>query len=163
MSSVRSAQPADSALRSALLSVDPRLSKFRPLPRILAHDAFDSGTHGWTEVLGNHDGRGDLDTVDDHMRDFRPPQLSSCTFFDIGTHGAMTGTYALKLTTRPIPGHTATAIRCLTMSGRGLLQFEAYFTYKAEATRGGGPENDRFGDIEWDGNLQTGHAPVRRA
>jgi hypothetical protein len=158
MSSARSAPTEESAFRSALLSVDPRLSKFQPLPRILAFDAFDSGTHGWTELLGNYDGRGNLDTVDDHMRDFRPPQLSSCTFFDIGTHGAMTGTYALKLATRPIPGHTATAIRRLTMSGRGLLQIEAYFTYKSEATLGGGPENDRFGDVEWDGNLHPSEA-----
>lgn len=146
------------ALRDAIRSADPQLSKFNPLPRILAHDDFSTGTHGWTELIGNFDGRGDLDTVDDHMRDFRPPQLSNCTFFDTGTHGAMSGTYALKLATRPYPGHTSTAIRRLTMSGRGLLQIEAYFTYKAEATLGGGEEENEFGEVSWDGNLHPSEA-----
>ena len=150
------------ALTAALRGSDPRLSKFNPLPRILTHDDFDSGTHGWTELIGNFNGQGDLDTVDDHMRDFRPPQLSSCTFFDTGTHGAMSGTYALKLATRPYPGHTATAIRRLTMSGRGPLQIEAYFTYKAEATLGGDADGaggaDSFGGITWDGNLHPSEA-----
>jgi hypothetical protein len=144
-------------LRDAIRSADPRLSKFSPLRRILAHDDFNSGTHGWTELLGNYNGRGDLSTVDDHMRDFRPPQLSSCTFFDIGTHGAMSGTYALKLATRPYEGHTATAIRRLTMSGRGLLQLEAYFTFKAEATVDPSG-SDQFGDVTWDGNLHPSEA-----
>ena len=147
-----------SSLRGALRSSDPRLSKFSPLSRILAHDDFNSGTHGWTELLGNYDGQGNLDTVDDHMRDFRPPQLSNCTFFDTGTHGAMSGTYALKLATRAHPGHTATAIRRLTMSGRGQLQIEAYFTYKAEANLGGGSKADSFGEIAWDGNLHPSEA-----
>lgn len=146
------------SLREALRSSDPRLSKFTPLSRILAHDDFNSGTHGWTELLGNYDGKGDLDTVDDHMRDFRPPQLSNCTFFDTGTHGAMTGTYALKLATRPYPGHTATAIRRLTMSGRGLLQIEAYFTYKAEARLGSEAGADSYGEVAWDGNLHPSEA-----
>lgn len=146
------------SLREALRASDPQLSKFSPLPRILAHDNFNSGTHGWTELLGNYDGQGDLDTVDDHMRDFRPPQLSNCTFFDTGTHGAMSGTYALKLATRAYPGHTATAIRRLTMSGRGQLQIEAYFTYKAEAILGGGAAADSFGDVTWDGNLHPSEA-----
>lgn len=146
------------ALRKALLASDPQLSKFNPLGRILAHDRFETGTHGWTELIGNYDGQGNLDTVDDHMRDFRPPQLSSCTFFDTGTHGAMSGTYALKLATRPHRGHTATAIRRLTMSGKGPLQIEAYFTYKAEATLGGGEQNNSFGDITWDGNLHPSEA-----
>lgn len=149
--------PLVGALRAALVGADPRLSKFRPLPRILALDDFNTGSHGWTELIGNYDGRGDLDTVDDHMRDFRPPQLSSCTFFDTGTHGALTGTYALKLATRPYPGHTATAIRRLTMSGRGRLQLETYFTYKAEARLGGGPE-PAAGAGAWDGNRHPSEA-----
>lgn len=153
-----SAETSAAALRSALRASDPRLSKFNPLRRILALDDFNSGTHGWTELIGNFDGRGNLDTVDDHMRDFRPPQLSSCTFFDTGTHGAMSGTYALKLATRPYPGHTATAIRRLTMSAKGQVQIEAYFTYKAEATLGGSEENDRFGEVAWDGNLHPSEA-----
>lgn len=152
------AEAHGAALRDAIRSSDPRLSKFNPLRRIITHDDFNHGTNGWTELIGNYDGRGDLSTVDDHMRDFRPPQLSNATFFDTGTHGAMTGTYSLKLATRPYPGHTATAIRRLTMSGRGLLQIEAYLTYKAEATLGGGPGADSYGDVEWDGNLHPSEA-----
>lgn len=99
------------------------LSKFTPLPRILAYDNFDTGTHGWVELIGNHDEHGNLDTVDDHMTDFRPPQLSSCDF-DVGTHGVLSGTYTLKVATRPLAGHTGVTIRRLTMAGRGLVQFE---------------------------------------
>jgi hypothetical protein len=140
-------------LRRTLLSTNPELARFNPLARILAYDQFDSGTHGWTELIGNHDGEGDLDTVDDHMRDFRPPQLSSCTFFDVGTHGAMSGTYALKLATRPVAGHTAVAIRRLTMAGRGLVQFETYFTYKAEAASAENGAAEQPGAGDWDGNI----------
>ncbi|MBZ2197806.1 DUF6772 family protein [Occultella gossypii] len=145
-------------LRRALLDADPKLSRFNPLPRILAHDDFQTGTHGWTELIGNFDGNGNLRTVDDHMRDFRPPQLSSCTFFDTGTHGALSGTYALKLATRPIAGHTAVGIRRLTMAGKGLVQLETYFTYKSEATLGKDPANNSFGGVEWDGNLHPSEA-----
>lgn len=132
--------------------VDIGLSRFNPLERILVYDDFNSGTHGWVELLGNYNGQSNLDTVDDHMRDFRPPQLSSCTFFDVGTHGAMSGTYALKIATRPEAGHTAVAIRRLTMAGRGRVQFETYFTFKAEAAS---EENDaaaQAGAGGWDGN-----------
>lgn len=147
-----------SAVRDAIRSADVRLSKFNPLPRILTLDDFNQGVNGWTELIGNFNGSGDLDTVDDHMRDFRPPQLSNATYFDTGSHGAMTGTYSLKLATRAHPGHTSTAIRRLTMSGRGRLQIEAYLAYKAEATLGGGSEVDAYGDVAWDGNLHPSEA-----
>ena len=153
--------PADD-LRRALIAADPRLSKFNPLPRILAFDEFNTGTHGWCELIGNHDGHGNLDTVDVHMRDFRPPQLSACDFFDIGTHGAMSGNYALKIATRPVTGHTAVAIRRLTMAQRGVIQFETYFTYKGEAATAESSLGNSFGDVEWDGNLHPSEAPVRR-
>lgn len=145
-------------LRSAIVAADPRLSRFNPLGRILTFDEFNTGTHGWCELVGNYDGNGNLDTIDDHMRDFRPPQLSACDFFDIGTHGAMSGTYALKLATRAHAGHTAVAIRRLTMSGRGRVQLETYFTFKSEATLGDDPANDAFGDVRWDGNLHPSEA-----
>jgi hypothetical protein len=140
-------------LRQAHLSADVRLSRFNPLPRILCFDDFNSGTHGWTELIGNHNERGDLLTVDDHMRDFRPPQLSSCNFFDIGTHGAMSGTYALKVATKPISGHTGVAIRRLTMSGRGRVQFETYFSYNAEAASEENRAAEQAGSSGWDANF----------
>lgn len=126
------------------------LARFNPLDRVLCFDRFDTTTHGWTELLGNYDGLGDLRTVDAHMRDFRPPQLSSCTFFDVGTHGTLSGDHALKIATRPRTGHTAVAIRRLTMAGRGKVQIETYFAFKAEATVD--HRRDSEGDVAWDGN-----------
>ncbi|SNS51320.1 DUF6772 family protein [Actinomadura mexicana] len=144
---------SEQSLVAQLRRADPALSRFNPLDRILVHDEFNTGTHGWIELLGNYDGHGDLDTVDDHMRDFRPPQLSSCNFFDVGTHGAMSGTYALKVATRPVAGHTGVAIRRLTMAGRGRVQFEAYLTFKTEAASEENQAAHKAGAGEWDANL----------
>lgn len=145
--------------RSALRSSDGRLSKFNPLPRILTFDDFNDGLHGWVELGGNYNGRGDLDSLDRHFRDMRPPQLSNANFFDVGTHGAMSGTYSMKVATRAHRGHTATAIRRLTMSGRGLLQIEAYLAWKTEATLSGTlEETNSFGDITWDANSHPSEA-----
>ncbi|MCC6178901.1 MAG: hypothetical protein IT305_26635 [Chloroflexi bacterium] len=119
-------------LRKALIQADRRLSKFNPLPRILAFDDFDEGVNGWCELCGNHD--GNLDHVRAVMADLRPPQISSCTFFDIGTHGSVDGTYSLKLATRARKNHQSVAIKRLTMAGLGLVQVETYFTFKSEAT-----------------------------
>lgn len=138
-------------LRSGVLRADPVLSKFNPLSRILTVDDFSRGLNGWTELVGNFDGAGDLKTLDRHMNDFRPPQLSNCTFFDVGSHGALTGDYAMKLATRPIAGSTAVAIRRLCMAGTGRVQFEAYVAYKTEAVAHGAGVVVDDDDI-WDGN-----------
>lgn len=140
-----------SGTRSSLLQADPVLSKFNPLSRILTVDDFSRGLNGWTELVANHNAGGDLATIDPHMRDFRPPQLSNCSFFDVGSHGALTGDYAMKLATRPITGSTAVAIRRLCMAGTGRVQFEAYLAYKTEAVShgAGSPVDDSAG---WDGN-----------
>jgi hypothetical protein len=142
-------------MSSALVSTDTKLSRFNPLPRIVCYDRFNTTMHGWTELLGNYDGQGDLSTVEPHMRDFRPPQLSSCSFFDVGTHGTVSGDYALKLATRPVKGHTATAIRRLTMGGRGLVQIETYVAFKAEANVG---PLRRDGEVAWDANRHPSEA-----
>lgn len=141
--------PTVQDLTRALAQSAPGITKFNPLGRIIAHDDFNSGTHGWTQLSGNYNSAGDLSSIEPQMSDFRPPQLSSCNFFDVGTHGAVSGTYALKLATRPVKGHTATAIRRLTMPIRGKVQLEAYFTYKSEARTG----NTETGtEDRWDGN-----------
>ena len=134
-------------LRLALIQADPRLSKFNPLPRILFYDDFDEGVHGWAELIGNHD--GNLDNVRPIMADLRPPQLSSCTFFDIGTHGSVHGTYALKLATRAKANHMAQLIKRLTFVRQGLVQFETYFTYKAEQVFSRAKDDAAV----WDGNF----------
>lgn len=137
-------KPVDN-LRRALLQADTQLSKFKPLPRILFYDDFDEGINGWTELVANHN--GDLDELRPVLRDLRPPQLSNCTFFDIGTHGSVSGNYALKLATRPRAFHTAAAIKRMTFSRPSLVQFEMYFTFKAEQTFGARSRR------EWDGNV----------
>src|SRR5579871_4169884 len=95
------------SFRAALIETNPDLSKFNPLRRILFYDDFDNGHNGWCELQANHN--GNLDELRPALRDMRPPQISNCGFFDIGTHGSVNGTYALKIATRPKPFHTATA------------------------------------------------------
>lgn len=136
--------PIQDDLRQTFLAADPRLSRFNPLPRILAFDDFDDGANGWVELCGNHD--GNLDRIRPLMSDMRPPQISNCTFFDVGTHGSMNGTYALKLATRAKRFHAAAAIKRLTFSKPGLVQFETWFTYKTEQVFGPVP------GVAWDGN-----------
>lgn len=138
--------PTTEDLRRSILQADLRLSKYNPLPRILFFDDFDEGVNGWCELIGNH--AGNLDDIRQLSKDFRPPQLSSCTFFDIGTHGSVDGTYSLKLATRPKKNHVAIAIKRLTYVRRGLVQFETYFTFKTEQTFG-----SESGSDNWDGNI----------
>jgi hypothetical protein len=119
------------------------LSKFTPLPRILFADDFDEGVNGWCELIGNHD--GDLNKVRKVMEDLRPPQLSNANFFDIGSHGSLSGTYSLKLATRAKAGHMAQAIKRTTSRCDGRVRVECYFTYKAEQVFGAA--------VNWDGNV----------
>lgn len=134
------------SLARALRSSDPTLSRFNPLSRILFVNDFDNGTNGWCELSGNHD--NNLDNLRVKARDLRPPQLSSMSFFDTGTHGSIDGTYSMKLATRPQPGHMSQAIKRFTYAKRGKVQFEMYFTFKAETVLK--PTNADRGN--WDGN-----------
>lgn len=132
-------------LHETLLRTHPQLSRFNPLRRILFLDDFDEGINGWCQLLSNHD--GNLDNVRFHAHAISP-QLSNCSFFDIGTHGSMSGTYALKLATRPIANDLCPVIKRLTFQKRGRVQFEMYFTYKAEQVF----EGKRTWAKKWDGN-----------
>ena len=140
------------ALRLALLRADPKLSKFNPLSRIVCFDDFDNGVNGWAELIGNTD--GNLDNMPRYVRDFHPAQLSTCTYFDQGTHGPMSGTYVLKAATRPVPDHTAVLVKRLTWQKLGLVQMEMYFSYKSEWNFEPVPEGGR----EWDGNYHPSEA-----
>ncbi len=115
--------------------------RYDPLPRVLFYDDFDEGANGWCELVGNH--AGDLRNIRPAMADLRPPQISNCSFFDIGTHGSLEGTYALKLATRARANSQAVLIKRLTSQARGLVQFETWFTFKAEPVPG---------REDWDGN-----------
>lgn len=119
-------------LRLALLRADPRLSRFDPLPRIIAHDDFDNGPQGWTPLIGNYE--GSLDSMLPEYRDLRGPMISNVTVWDTGTDGSTMGNYALKLATRPQAGSLAVAIKRLTFRHIGPIRIEAYFTFKPEAS-----------------------------
>jgi hypothetical protein len=96
------------------------LSKYSPLKHILFADDFDEGVNGWCELIGNHD--GDLNKVRKVMEDLRPPQLSNGNFFDIGSHGSLSGTYSMKLATRAKAGHMAQAIKRATSRSDGRVR-----------------------------------------
>ena len=102
--------------------------------------------------MGNHN--GDLNELQPVFSDMRPPQLSTCTFFDLGTHGSMNGTYSLKLATRPRQFHQAVGIKRLTSPTNGRVQVETWFTYKAEQTFGPNASEIRA----WDGNYHPSEA-----
>ena len=119
------------------------LSKYSPLKNILFADDFDEGVNGWCELIGNHD--GDLNKVRKVMEDLRPPQLSNGNFFDIGSHGSLSGTYSMKLATRAKAGHMAQAIKRATSRADGRVRVECYFTYKSEQIFGAA--------TNWDGNV----------
>jgi hypothetical protein len=111
---------------------NPRLARFDPLPRVVYFDDFDRGTCGWTAHIGNYE--GSLDTLLTPYADLRPAQLSNLTMWDVGSMGAMDGTYALKLATRPRPGHMAILIKRQSWRQLANIRFEAYVAYKPEAT-----------------------------
>ena len=120
-------------------------SKFTPLERILFYDDFDEGVNGWGELIGNHD--GNLDNVRRswghaaaaalqlqllrHRHPRLPPRHLRPQAGDAGE-----------------AGHMAQPIKRLTFVRRGRVQFETYFTYKAEQIFAG-PRATRA----WDGNF----------
>jgi hypothetical protein len=119
--------------RAALLSVDPRLSRFDPLERIVFYDDFSQGLSGWCELMRNYPPKANS-VFDIHraLRDYRPPMLSSATMPDMGTHGAMQGTYALKIASRPRAGHFSKSLKRITWVRRTQYQVECFFTFKPE-------------------------------
>ena len=94
---------------STVLTVfaDVELSKFDPLGQIIFFDNFDRGLSGWTELIsasGYPDSQSTSFQLPEWHRDYRSPMLSNLTMPDTGTHGALQGTYALKVATRPRAG-----------------------------------------------------------
>jgi hypothetical protein len=130
------------------------LDRFQPLERVLVYDEFDNGFNGWMSLMPNFTQAPNFDirhSIVDKTR-FPPVMLSSATFRYPGTHGAMNGTYSLKLATRPVanryeevpdPEGLAQAIKRLSFhrSPRGLLQFEMWFAYTVEQDRVSGEED----------------------
>jgi hypothetical protein len=119
-------------LRRALLAAQPGLSRFDPLPRIIAFDDFDRGFCGWTQLVGNYE--GSLDTMLRGYAQHTQAMLSSVSHWDAGSHGSVDGSYALKIGTHPRRGAQNVSIKRLTFRKRGPIRVEAYFTFKPEAT-----------------------------
>jgi hypothetical protein len=122
---------ADTDLSEQLVRANPALSRYDPLPRIVYHADFGRGHCGFTETIGNYEGT--LDTILPGMN-FRPPMLSNYTMWDTGTGGTMSGTYALKLSTRAQAGSVTAATKRLTWRKRCPIRLETYFGIKSEAT-----------------------------
>jgi hypothetical protein len=156
----------DEAFRRTLLTADPRLSRFSPLERILHVDDFNVGQHGWQGYFPDYDGWDDyagryepVDSVrqaieqsrrDSALRIDRKlplgprglPMLSSLTSWDVGSAGALTGTYALKIPTLPQAGSKVFAQKRLGSPWRGKFRVETWFCFKAE------PADFRLGETD---------------
>jgi len=120
------------ALRLAQLRADPRLSRFDPLSRIICLDEFSRGHCGWSQLVGNYE--DDLDTMLPGYAQHTSAMLSTLPHWDAGSHGSLSGSYALKIATRPRPGAQNVALKRLTFRRRGPIRFEMYFTFKPEAS-----------------------------
>ena len=119
-------------LQRALLRADPRLSKYDPLPRIFYFDDFDDGLQGWTALIGNFE--DDIDQMHPGLRQLTGPMLSTLSFWDCGSHGALGGSYAMKLATRAKTGALNVALKRSTYVKPCRVQVEFWFTYKPEAS-----------------------------
>jgi hypothetical protein len=121
-----------SAIVRALRLADPALSRFDPMPRIIAFDDFDRGFCGWTQLVGNYE--NSLDSMLPGYAQHSQAMLSTLSTWDFGSHGAFDGSYALKLATKPRRGAQNVSIKRLTFRKRGPIRLEFYFTFKPEAT-----------------------------
>lgn len=119
-------------LQRAVLRADPRLSKYDPLSRIFFFDDFNDGLQGWIGLMGNYE--DDLDRMHPGYRPITTPMLSNLSFWDSGSHGALSGSYALKLATRPRTGALNVALKRLTYVKPCPIQVEFWFTFKPEAS-----------------------------
>ena len=120
-------------------------SRFQPLGRILIYDIFNNGLNGWMTIMPNFTEYPDFDVPKTLVnKDQWPPvMLSTATFRYPGTHGSLSGTYSMKVSTRPTAnpysempaeGSMGHAIKRLSFSrpGSRYLQIEAWFSYTAE-------------------------------
>lgn len=133
MTGPSSAQELAEALRIATLRSDPSLSRFDPLTRIISHDDFSRGHCGWSQLVGNYE--NDLDTMLPGYAQHTSAMLSTLGHWDAGSHGAYDSSYALKIATRARKNARNAAIKRLTFQKRCPIRFEAYFTFKPEATK----------------------------
>lgn len=134
---------------------------YQPLPNILCYDDFNQGLNGWLPLTPNWK-QDELDYFPSQRRhiDWGTPMLSTATFPYAGTHGAMQGTYSMKIPTRavaapaqdfPPAGSLGIGIKRLTILQRGLLKIEMWHAFKPEQDRPGIGESDvRAIGFTWD-------------
>lgn len=115
-----------------MVSTSAPQTAFDPLGRIIFHDVFDHGLQGWTGLIGNYE--DSLDSILPGFQDLRAPMLSNASAWDTGTTGTLSGTYAMKLATRPHAGSMAVGIKRTTFRRPGPIRLEAYFAFKPEAS-----------------------------
>jgi hypothetical protein len=139
----------------ALRWAEPALSRFDPLPRIIAFDDFDRGFCGWTQLVGNYE--HSLDSMLPGYAQHSQAMLSTLSTWDFGSHGSFDGSYALKLATKPRAGTQNVTIKRLTFRKRGPVRLEFYFTFKPEANELRLSETD-VRSIGFLYDLQTGDA-----
>lgn len=125
------AEHSEQSLVRAMRLADPRLSRFDPLPRIIAFDDFDRGFCGWTQLVGNYEHT--LDAMLPGYAQHTAPMLSTCSAWEFGSHGGFDGSYSLKLATQARRGAQTVGIKRLTFRKRGPIRLEFYFTFKPEA------------------------------
>ena len=128
--------------------------RFQPLEHVLSWDVFSKGQSGWMSLMPNFTQAPDFDTresiIEKHQ--WPPVMLSSATFRYPGTHGSLSGTYSLKLSTRPVvnpydqapaPGSMGHAIKRMSFHrpDRKRIQFEMWFSYTAEQDRIAGKQD----------------------
>jgi hypothetical protein len=121
------------------------LSRFQPLNHILTFDIFSTGYNGWMALMSNFTQAPNFDArlsiIVKHQ--WPPVMLSTATYRYLGTHGALSGTYSLKISTRPVvnpydqppqPGSIGHAIKRMSFHHfkRKRLQFEMWFAYTVE-------------------------------
>ncbi len=127
---------------------DSQIDRFNPLKRVLTYDTFSHGHNGWMALMPNFTQAPNFDTRKSIVikHEWPPVMLSSATYRYPGTHGALSGTYSLKLSTRPTanrydqmpaPGSLGHAIKRMSFHHRDSkrLQFEMWFSYTAEQDR----------------------------
>ncbi len=134
---------------------------YEPLQRVIFRDDFDEGLCGWTAYAPNLK-QDELEYFPAQQRFTMvgPPMLSSMPYTLVGTFGSVSGTYSLKVATRPVAappselpirGSTAQALKRLTLPWRELLKFEMLFGLKVEQDRPGIGESDlRAFGFMWD-------------
>lgn len=136
-----------------IVTVDQQFERFNPLERVIAFDDFDRGFNGWMDLTPNfvYDDYESFDSVVD-LTSWAPSMLSSASMRFAASHGSMSGTYSLKLTTAPVAaphteppanGSMGVVVKRLSRFGDpGKIQIETWYSYTPSQDRVGHGEED---------------------